>query len=156
MKFYLKHITLSKHKNYTEKDKVFILNFSKSTKDLLRLSNIFTKDCIISTCETLIKKYFGYNTIIKINIMDQTWLDGVKDNINSIYFKFHLTGNKELQDKINNIIKYWTNWGMYERNYEKYEDLFQHLIPIEKEYTDINDIIKDMNNMFNEVYKEIK
>lgn len=156
MKFYLKHITLKKHATYTEDRKVFILNFSQSTKNLLKTSNIFTKDCIIHTCITLIKNYFGQNTEVKINYLNHAWSNCIKDEVNTTYFKFHLNHQENIRDKIDKLERYWINWGTYEKDPKKYGDLFQHLIPIEKQYTDINDIIKDMNKMFDEVYKNEK
>ena len=154
MNFYIKHITLRKHKDYTEANKVFILNFSKSTKDLLKKSNIFTKGVIIPTCYRMIKDFYGRNTDIKINIMDQTWADGVSDKINTINFKLRIQKNRKLINKIHNLEMYWQNGGTYIINPEKFGDVFQHLIPIEKHYTDINEIIEDMNDSFNGLYRE--
>lgn len=65
MKSSIKHILLRKHKAYTEKDKVFILNFTKSTKELLKNSNLFVKGLVISVAQLLIKKTFwqGYRNL---------------------------------------------------------------------------------------------
>ena len=150
----MKHILLRKHKNYSEDYKVFILNFSKSTKDILKNSNIFTKGCIIPTCITLIKKFFGKNTKVLINIMDQTWSNGVIDEINTINFSLNITRQTDLRDKIHNLEMFYQNWGYYEKDYEKYGDFCGHLISNENEYTDVNDLIKDMNIKFNSLYKE--
>ena len=154
MKFYMKHILLRKHKSYSEDYKVFILNFSKSTKELLKKSNIFTKGCIISTCITLIKNYYGNNTEVLIDIMDQPWSNGVVDKINTINFSLNHTRQTNLRDSIHNIEMFYQNWGYYETNYKKYGDFYRHLIPNENEYTDVNDLIKDMNIEFNKLYTE--
>ena len=62
MKSPVKHILLRKHKTYTEKDKAFILNFTKTTKDLLKNSNLWVKGLAIGVAKFLIKKHFGKDT----------------------------------------------------------------------------------------------
>lgn len=149
MKFYMKNIRLKKHKSYSEDYKVFILNFSNSTKTLLNESNIFTKGCIIPTCNTLIKKYFGNDSKILIDIIDQKWSNGVIKKINEI----NSTINPNLKEKIHNLEMFYSNWGYYEEDFKKYEDLYKHYIPYTAKYLDINDLIKDMNKEFNKLYK---
>lgn len=154
MKFYMKHILLKKHKSYKEDNKVFLLNFSKSTKELLKNSNIFTRGCIIPTCITLIKQYFGENIIIHVPLMDDFWSIDVIEKINKINFVLNTTRQSDLYDKIHQLEMFYTNWGFYEKDYEKYGDLYSHFIPYVKEYVDVNDLIKDMNNEFDKFYKE--
>jgi hypothetical protein len=154
MKSPIKHILLRKHKTYTEKDKAFILNFTKTTKELLKNSNLWVKGLAISVAKFLIKKHFGKDTEIYINLYDQQcWCDQVVDEINTINFSLRRT-NIELYDKIHELEQYWLNWGIYEVNYEKYGDTFEHYIPIEKQYGDFKEVIKDANMQFNELYRE--
>lgn len=154
MKFYLKHIILKKHKTYTETYKVFLLKFSKSTKDLLIISNPFTKGCIIPTVIMLIKKYFGEDTIVYTPLIDDAWSNGVVEEINKINFALNTTRQTDVYDKIQQLENFYTNWGYYEKDYEKYGDLYKHLIPYNKEYNDINNLIKDMNIEFDKLYKD--
>ena len=154
MKFYLKGVSLRKHDNYTENRKVFILNFSPKVKDFLQNSNVFTKGCILHVCINLIKNYFEQNTEVLINDLKHQWADGIEERINTINHNFKINHQEDLIDKIDKLERYWINWGIYEKNYEKYHDLFQHLIPIEKKYDNVIDLINDMNNSFNELYKE--
>lgn len=150
----MKNITLRKHKTYTENDKVFILNFTKTTKELLKNSNIFVKGLAIGVAKFLIKKELGLTTELYINLYDQLcWYDQVVEEINTINFSLRRT-NIELYDKIHDLEQYWLNWGIYEVNYEKYGDAFEHYISIEKQYSDFKEVIKDMNKQFNELYRE--
>jgi hypothetical protein len=154
MKSPIKHILLRKHKTYTEKDKVFILNFTKSTKELLKNSNLFVKGLAISVAELLIKKHFGLDTEIYINIYDQQgWCDQVVEQINIKNFSLR-KDNIILYDKIHKLEQYWLNWGIYEKDYEKYSDMFNHYIPIKKQYDNFQDVLHDMNDDFNELCKE--
>ena len=83
MKSPIKHILLRKHKTYTEKDKVFILDFTKSTKELLKNSNLYVKGLAISIAKFLIKKHFGLDTEVYVNLYDQQcWCDKVIEEIN--------------------------------------------------------------------------
>lgn len=156
MKFYLKGVSLRKHDNYTENKKVFILNFSSKVKDTLQNSNIFTKDSILHVCINLIKMYFGQNTEVLINELDHHWVDGIEEKINTIYYAFYHNGQEKVRDEIDKLERYWINWGIYEKNYEKYHDLFQHLIPIEKKYNNIINIINDMNDSFKQIIGDLK
>lgn len=154
MKSPIKHILLRKHKTYTEKDKVFILNFTKSTKELLKSSNLFVKGLAISVAKLLIKKHFGLDTKIYINLYDQQgWCDQVVEQINVKNFSLR-KDNFVLYDKIHTLEQYWLNWGIYENNYKKYSDLFKHYIPIEKHYDNFQDVLQDMNKSFNEICEE--
>jgi len=154
MKSSIKHILLKKHKSYTENDKVFILNFTKSTKEILKNSNIFVKGLAISVAKFLIKREFGKTTEIYINLYDQLcWSDQVIEQINALNFSLR-KNNIELYNKIHELEQYWYNWGIYEKNLEKYGDIFGHYIPIKKQYNDFQDVLKDMNNEFNKIYKK--
>jgi hypothetical protein len=154
MKSSIKHILLKKHKSYTENDKVFILNFTKSTKEILKNSNIFVKGLAISVAKFLIKREFGKTTEIYINLYDQLcWSDQVIEQINALNFSLR-KNNIELYNKIHELEQYWYNWGIYEKNHEKYGDIFGHYIPIKKQYNDFQDVLKDMNNEFNKIYKK--
>ena len=154
MKSPIKHILLRKHKNYTELDKVFILNFTKSTKELLKNSNLYVKGLAISIAKFLIKRHFGLDTEIYINLYDQQcWCDKVIEEINIKNFSL-LKDNFDLYNKIHELEQYWRNLGIYEKNYEKYGDLFEHYIPIEKHYDNFQDVLKDMNHQFKELCYE--
>lgn len=154
MKSPIKHILLRKHKTYTEKDKVFILDFTKSTKELLKNSNLYVKGLAISIAKFLIKKHFGLDTEIYINLYaKQCWCDKVIEEINVKNFSLR-KNNFDLYNKIHELEQYWRNWGIYEKNYEKYSDLFEHYIPIEKHYDNFQDVLKDMNQQFEELCYE--
>ena len=154
MKSPIKHILLRKHKTYTEKDKVFILDFTKSTKELLKNSNLYVKGLAISIAKFLIKRHFGLYTEIYINLYDQQcWCDKVIEEINVKNFSLR-KNNFDLYNKIHELEQYWRNWGIYEKNYEKYSDLFEHYIPIEKHYDNFQDVLKDMNQQFEELCYE--
>lgn len=154
MKSPIKHILLRKHKTYTELDKVFILDFTKSTKELLKNSNLYVKGLAISTAKFLIKKHFGLDTEVYVNLYDQQcWCDKVIEEINIKNFSLR-KDNFDLYNKIHKLEQYWRNWGIYEKNYEKYCDLFEHYIPIEKHYDNFKDVLKDMNQQFEELCYE--
>ena len=88
MKSPIKHILLRKHKDYTENKKVFILNFTTSTKEILKTSNIFVKGLVINVAKFLIKKEFGKETEIYVNLYDQLcWADQVVEEINTINYQ---------------------------------------------------------------------
>jgi hypothetical protein len=104
MKSPIQHILLKKHKTYTEKDKVFILNFTKTTKELLKNSNLYVKGIAIHVAKMMIKKHFGLETEIYINIYDQQgWYDQVIDEINVSNFGMKRE-NPELYNKIHREI----------------------------------------------------
>ena len=154
MKSPIKHILLRKHKTYTEKDKAFILNFTKTTKELLKSSNLWVKGLAISVAKFLIKKHFGKDTEIYINLYDQQcWCDQVVEEINVSNFGMK-HADPELYDKIHEFEQYWLNFGIYEKDYEKYRDLFMHYIPMEKQYDNFQDVLNDMNQQINDIITE--
>jgi hypothetical protein len=154
MKSPIKHILLRKHKTYTEKDKAIILNFTKTTKELLKNSNLWVKGLTISVAKFLIKKHFGKDTEIYINLYDQQcWCDQVVEEINVSNFGMKRE-DPELYDKIHEFEQYWLNFGIYEKNYEKYNDTFEHYIPIEKQYDNFQDVLNDMNQQINDIITE--
>lgn len=150
MKSPVKHILLRKHKTYTEKDKAFILNFTKTTKELLKNSNLWVKGLAISVAKFLIKKHFGKDTEIYINLYDQQcWCDQVVEEINVSNFGMKRE-DPELYDKIHEFEQYWLNFGIYEKN----GDTFGHYIPIEKQYDNFQDALNDMNQQINDIITE--
>ena len=154
MKSPIKHILLRKHKTYTEKDKAFILNFTKTTKELLKNSNLWVKGLAIGVAKFLIKKHFGKDTEIYINLYDQQcWCDQGVEEINVSNFGMKRE-DPELYDKIHEFEQYWLNFGIYEKNYEKYNDTFGHYIPIEKQYDNFQDVLNDMNQQINDIITE--
>lgn len=153
MKSPIKNILLRKHKNYTECNKSIILNFTKTTKELLKNSNIFVKGLAISVAKKIIKDNISNVNEIYINIYDQqAWGDQVVEKINVINFKLR-KDNIDLYNKIHELEQYWYNWGIYEKDYKKYGDTFEHYIPINKQYIDFQDILKDMNKEFDKIYQ---
>jgi hypothetical protein len=59
-----------------------------------------------------------------------------------------------LYDKIHEFEQYWLNFGIYEKNYKKYGDTFDHYIPIEKQYDNFQDVLYDMNKQINDIITE--
>lgn len=155
MKFQMKHILLRKDKRYTEDNKVFLLYFSKSSRDLLQNSNIFTRKCIIPTCVTLIKNHFKENLIVHVpHLADYYWTDEVLQKIDKLMYSLLTTRQSDLCDKIHRLEGFYSNWGWSEIDFKKYGDLSSHFIPYFRNYYDVNDLIKDMNIEFDKLYKE--
>lgn len=131
----MKYITLRKHKPFDENNKTFIINFHKSSKELLQNSNIFTKYIIIDIAKKIVKQEQGSNVNIYVNKFDHhSWMDQVYDNINVVKFKLKLD-NTDLLNNLNNLENF------FKLNYNF------------NDFNNFNDVINFINQKFNELYQ---
>ena len=148
-------ISLSKHKNYSDEKKVYILNFNKSTKTLLNRANIFTKNLIIPVLINFLKQEIENLAEIKIN-----WLDNLYWSERSAEkFALKFKGNHQLLKEFELAEEYWKNLKNNQDNKlnPELKDSYSRIYAMSfVMYDDVKEIIYDMDKMFENLNKKLR
>ena len=153
----MRGITFSKHKDYKDDAKVYVLDFSQEAKTILKRSNVFTRKLIIPVIFNFLKQDMPKLKEIKINwARNLSWHENVNELCFQKRFAYKAKGNQYLVEAIDLAEEYWLNLKNNETNElnpkikDSYINLYADSLVL---YDNIKEVLYDMNRMFDYIEK---